>query len=42
MIRDAMQSASGKGAVWDNPSWAIIDRVIPIDPAVWVVERGHS
>jgi hypothetical protein len=42
MVREAMQKSTDKGAAWDNPSWAIIDRVISIDPAVWVVERGHS
>ena len=27
------------GAVWDNVAWSLIDRVIAIDPAVWVVQR---
>ena len=30
MVRDAMKSAASQGAVWDNPSWLIIDRVISI------------
>lgn len=42
MVREAMQKSTDKGAAWDNRSWAIVDRVISIDPAVWVVERGHS
>ena len=36
-VRDAMIESSKEGAVWSNISWALIDRTIACDPAVWVV-----
>jgi hypothetical protein len=41
MVREAMRKSADDGAVWDTASWSIIDRVIAIDPAVWIVTR-HS
>ncbi|WP_157213150.1 hypothetical protein [Sinorhizobium sp. CCBAU 05631] len=35
-VRDAMQATTERGAVWDSATWSVIDRVIGIDPAVWV------
>jgi len=36
-IREAMRLTTDAGAVWENSAWAIIDRVILHDPAVWIV-----
>jgi hypothetical protein len=41
MVREAMRKAADNGAVWDTVSWSLIDRVISMDGAAWVVERGH-
>jgi hypothetical protein len=37
MVRDEMMKSKGLGAVWDMPSWALIERVIESDRAVWLV-----
>jgi hypothetical protein len=37
MVRDQMMKLKGLGAVWDRPSWALIERVIESDRAVWLV-----
>jgi hypothetical protein len=37
MVRDEMMKSKGLGAVWDTPSWALIERVIESDRAVWLV-----
>jgi len=42
LVREAMIKSRDKGAAWDNVSWSLIDRVIAIDPAVWVVEPERS
>ena len=39
LVRDAMVETAKQGAVWDNVSWALVDRFIGIDPAAWVVQR---
>jgi len=36
-VREAMVESKGKGVVWDNAAWSIIDRVVATDAAVWVV-----
>jgi hypothetical protein len=38
-VRDAMVKSAEQGAVWNTISWSLIDRVIAIDPAVWVVRH---
>ena len=38
LVREMMVKARDQGAVWDAPSWSVIDRVIQHDPAVWIVE----
>lgn len=35
-VRDAMQASAEKGAVWDSSTWSVIDRVVSLNPAVWV------
>ncbi len=35
-VREAMSKASDKGAVWGAATWSLVDRVIAIDPAVWL------
>lgn len=42
LVREAMIKSRDQGAVWDTVSWSIIDRVIAIDPAVWVVQPERS
>ncbi len=42
LVREAMIKSRDKGAVWDTVSWSLIDRVIAIDPAVWVVQPDRS
>jgi hypothetical protein len=37
VVRDEMLKSKGDGAVWDVPSWALIDRVIEFDRSVWLV-----
>jgi hypothetical protein len=37
MVRDEMTKSKSLGAVWDVPSWALIERVIEFDRAVWLV-----
>jgi hypothetical protein len=37
MVRDEMIKSKNVGAVWDVPSWALIERVIETDRAVWLV-----
>jgi hypothetical protein len=37
MVRDEMIKSKNVGAVWDVPSWALIERVIESDRAVWLV-----
>lgn len=37
MVRDEMRKSKGDGAVWDVPSWALIERVIEFDRSVWLV-----
>lgn len=38
MVRAALVKSSERGAVWDTATWSLIDRVISIDPAVWIIE----
>jgi hypothetical protein len=42
MLKEKMQKAAEKGAVWDAPSLALIDKVILHDPAVWIVEQSTT
>jgi hypothetical protein len=37
MVRDEMMKSKSLGAVWDLPSWALIERIIESDRAVWLV-----
>jgi hypothetical protein len=37
MVRDEMIKSKNVGAGWDVPSWALIERVIEADRAVWLV-----
>ncbi len=36
LVREEMAKTTTGGAVWDSAAWAIVDRVISIDPNVWV------
>ena len=36
LVREEMVKTTDSGAVWDSAAWAIVDRVISIDPNVWV------
>lgn len=42
LVRDLMSKTTAEGAVWDSAQWAIIDRVITIDPAVWILQKNQS
>jgi hypothetical protein len=37
VVRDEMIKSKNLGAVWDVPSWALIERIIESDRAVWLV-----
>jgi hypothetical protein len=37
IVRDEMIKSKTMGAVWDGPSWALIERVIELDRSVWLV-----
>jgi hypothetical protein len=37
LVRAEMARSTDKGAAWNNAAWAIVDRVMAHDPAVWVV-----
>lgn len=41
-VREAMVRSTEHGAEWDAPTWSIIDRVISLDPAVWVVRPNEG
>lgn len=41
-VREAMARSTERGAVWDTITWSLIDRVIAIDPAVWVIWPSRS
>jgi len=38
-VREAMVNSSNAGAVWDNVSWSLIDRVIAADASTWIVQK---
>ncbi len=40
ILRGKMEKSTEKGAVWASPAWALLDRIILHDPAVWIVSRG--
>ncbi len=40
LVREAMVQSANQGAVWGNVAWSLIDRVIAIDLAVWVVQAN--
>jgi hypothetical protein len=42
ILRDTMRQSAEKGAVWDGPAFALLDRIIMYDPAVWIVKEGNS
>jgi hypothetical protein len=42
MVKDAMERSRKDGAVWDNATWALIDRVISIDAAVLTVTYDQT
>lgn len=37
-VREAMSKAANEGVVWSEAAWALIDRVIQFDPAVWMTQ----
>jgi|UPI0008345B37 hypothetical protein len=39
LVREHMARTAGKGAVWDNIVWSIVDSRIASDPAVWMVMK---
>jgi len=41
MVREEMMKSRDEGAVWPVPAWALIERVIQIDPAVWVTQPNR-
>jgi hypothetical protein len=42
LVRGVMVKSTDEGAVWDTASWSLIDRVVAIDPAIWVVQSGRN
>jgi hypothetical protein len=36
LVREEMVKTTDGGAVWDSAAWAVVDRVISVDPNVWV------
>lgn len=36
-LREAMVRSTEHGAEWDTLTWSLVDRVVAIDPAVWVI-----
>lgn len=42
VVRDEMIKSKNEGAVWDVPSWALIERVIEFDRAVWLVPTATA
>ncbi len=38
MLKEEMLKTKEKGAVWDAALYALVDRIISIDPAVWVIQ----
>ncbi len=42
IVREAMVKSSEHGAVWDTVTWSLLDRVISIDPAVWIVRPNNA
>jgi hypothetical protein len=42
IVRKEMERTTAEGAVWHAAAWSLIDRVISVDPAVWVVEIKGS
>lgn len=41
-VRDAMFRSEQHGAEWGTRTWSLIDRIIGIDPAVWVIWPSRS
>jgi len=41
VVREEMMKSRDEGAVWPVPAWALIDRIIEIDPAVWVTHPSR-
>jgi hypothetical protein len=41
-VREAMVRSTEHGAVWDTPTWSLIDRIVSIDPAAWVIWPSRS
>jgi len=41
-VREAMVQSTEHGALWDTPTWSLIDRVVSIDPAAWVIWPSRS
>ena len=41
-VREAMVRSAEHGAEWGTLTWSLIDRVISIDPAVWVIWPRRS
>ena len=41
-VREAMVRSTEHGAEWDTPTWSLIDRVVFIDPAVWIIWPSRS
>lgn len=42
LVREAMEKAAEHGVVWPTASWSLIDRVVAIDPAVWIVQPNGN
>ena len=41
LVRDLVTRTTNQGAVWDAPSWSLIDRAMSADPTALIVEyRG--
>jgi hypothetical protein len=38
LVREMMVKARDQGAVWDAPTWSVIDRVSQYDRAVWITQ----
>jgi hypothetical protein len=41
-VREAMVRSAEDGAEWGTLTWSLIDRVISIDPAVWIIWPRRS
>ena len=42
MLKEEMLKTKEKGAVWDAALYDLVDRIISIDPAVWVIQPSDA